>query len=79
MVLVSGHYPSAVERPGGLPHPGPKPYPEAVPVVLTCAMQTTEPYAITGDAGQGLWLSPEEAEFVVRGKNGYVVPDRPRQ
>lgn len=74
MTLVSPNYPSAVGYNGaGLPHPGPKPYPEAVPVVLTCAMSTTEPYAITGDAGQGLWLTPEEAEFVVRGKNGYIA------
>lgn len=70
MTLVSPNFPSAVGyNNAGLPHPGPKPFPEAVPVQLTCAMSTTEPYAITGDAGQYLWLSPEAAEFAVTGKN----------
>ena len=69
MVLVSPNYPSAFPPQGGLPHPGPQPYPEAVLVRLTCAMGTTEPHAITGDAGQWLWLSPAAAEFAVAGKN----------
>ena len=69
MVLVSPNYPSAIPNAHGLPHPGSQPYPEAVLVRLTCAMQTTEPFVITGDAGQWLWLSPEAAEFAVRGNN----------
>ena len=70
MTLVSPNYPSAVGYNGaGLPHPGPQPVDGAVLVQLTCAMATTEPFAITGDQWQWLWLSPEAAEFAVTGKN----------
>ena len=69
MVLVSPNHPSAFPNPNGLPNPGPRPDPDAVLVRLTSGMATTLPYAITGDAGQWLWLSPGAAEFAVSGKN----------
>ena len=72
MVLVSPNFPSAVGHQGGLPHPGPKPSPDAVLVQLTCAVKMDAPFAITGDAFQWLWLSPEAAEYVVASKNGTI-------
>lgn len=75
MVLVSGSHPSVFPNPNGLPHPGPKPDDDAVLVRLTCAMLTEQPFAIQGDAGQYLWLSPGAAKFAVGGKNAvYYEP-----
>ena len=71
MVLVSPNYPSAFPNQNQLPAPGPKPFPEAVPVYLTNALKTEHPYAITGDKNQGLWLSPEAAEWAI--SNGHAV------
>lgn len=76
MVVVSPRYPSAFPDPNQDPGPGPRPYPDAVLVRLTSAMQTEQPFAVTGDAGQWLWLSPEAAKFAVTGKNAvYYQPE----
>lgn len=69
MVLVSGHFPSAFPNPNRLPEPGLRPNDEAILVRLTSALAMDHPFAITGDVGQFLWLTPEAAEFAVNGKN----------
>ena len=70
MVLVSNNFPSAVGHQGGLPHPGPRPDDDSVLVQLTRALKMDAPFALTGDAHQWLWLSPEAADFVVTSKDG---------